>query len=58
MIRKTKGKQTGLVARDETVGKVFIVVDVDTRRCLICDQLFTRLESREHSMIVCYPPSN
>ena len=41
---------------DEKVAKVFIVVSDDTRRCLICDQLFTRQESFEHSKITCYPP--
>jgi len=56
MIKKTKGEQARVAVRDEIVGKVFIVVDVDTRRCLVCDQLFTRQESREHSMTICYPP--
>jgi hypothetical protein len=57
MIPETTGKQTEVVAHDETIGKVFIVVDVDTRRCLICDQLFTRQGSFEHSQTPCYPPA-
>jgi hypothetical protein len=43
---------------DERVAKVFIVVSDDTRRCLICDQLFTRQGSFEHSKTTCYPPAN
>jgi hypothetical protein len=58
MIRETTGKQTGVVTRDETVAKVFIVVSNDTRRCLICDQLFTRRGSFEHSETICYPPAS
>lgn len=40
---------------DERVAKVFVVVSDDTRRCLICDQLFSRQGSFEHSKITCYP---
>ncbi|HEV2397463.1 MAG TPA: hypothetical protein VGS27_11020 [Candidatus Sulfotelmatobacter sp.] len=40
---------------DEKVAKVFIVVGEDTRKCLVCDQLFTRQESFEHSKVTCYP---
>jgi hypothetical protein len=55
MIQNGTAKQVGAVRRDETVGKVFIVVSEDTRRCLICDQLFTRKQSFEHSQVPCYP---
>lgn len=41
---------------DERVAKVFVVVSEDTRRCLICDQLFSRQRSFEHSKTICYPP--
>ena len=40
---------------DEKVAKVFVVVSNDTRRCLVCGQLFTRHESYEHSKVTCYP---
>ena len=50
-------KQIGVVAWDESVGKVFLVTSVDTRKCLICDQLFTREDSFQHSMVTCYPSS-
>lgn len=48
-------KQIGVAAKDESVGKVFIVVNIDTRKCLVCDQLFTRQESFHHSMVACHP---
>jgi hypothetical protein len=47
-------KQNRDVAHDESVGKVFCVVGENARRCLICEQLFTRRESFEHSTITCY----
>ena len=40
---------------DEVVGKVFIVVGPDTRRCLICDRVFTPQGAAEHSGAVCHP---
>lgn len=44
-----------LRAADEKVGKVFVVVSNDTRRCLLCDQLFTRQDSFVHSKTTCHP---
>jgi hypothetical protein len=58
MIQNSTAKQVGTVRRDETVGKVFTVVSEDARRCLVCDQLFTRKESFDHSQMTCYPPSS
>ena len=58
MIQDHTVKQIGAVRRDETVGKVFIVVSEDTRRCLACDQLFTKQESFDHSQVPCYPPAS
>jgi hypothetical protein len=55
MSPESTGKQIGIVSHDETVGKVFIVVSDDTRRCAVCDQLFTRQASFEHSKLPCYP---
>jgi hypothetical protein len=48
-------KQIGAQANDESVGKVFVVMSVDTRKCLVCDQVFTRQGSFHHSMVTCYP---
>lgn len=57
MIPENTGKQIGTVA-DERVAKVFIVVGDDTRRCLICEKLFSRRASFEHSTTICYPPAS
>jgi hypothetical protein len=38
----------------DTLGKVF-VVQGESRRCLVCDVLFTREASREHSVETCFP---
>jgi len=43
---------------DEHVAKVFVVVGEDARRCLACDQIFTRQESFHHSQVPCYPPAS
>jgi hypothetical protein len=37
------------------VGKVFLVFSHGTRRCLTCERLFTREESREHAEVNCDP---
>jgi hypothetical protein len=38
----------------DKVGKVF-VMEAGFGRCLICDLLFTRAASREHSDEICFP---
>jgi hypothetical protein len=38
----------------ETVRKVFVVVQ-GGRRCLICEQVFTREEAPEHALVSCVP---
>jgi hypothetical protein len=38
----------------DTAGKVF-VVQGSLRRCLICDVLFSREASRDHSDEICFP---
>ena len=43
------------VAHADRVGKVFIVVGQDVRRCLVCDGLFTRQAAAEHATTVCHP---
>jgi hypothetical protein len=35
--------------RTDQIGKAFAVVGHDVRRCLVCEQLFTRRASAEHS---------
>ena len=51
-------KRFPAVAADERVGKVFIVVGDDLRMCLICEQMFTRQGSFEHSKFPCHPASS
>jgi Resolvase, N terminal domain len=37
------------------IGKVFVVVSEDVRKCLVCDGLFSRQASCEHAKVACYP---
>ena len=46
-------KDAGYVGNDQ-IGKVFIVVGQDVRRCLVCEQFFTRRTAAEHSGTVCH----
>jgi hypothetical protein len=41
--------------RTDQIGKLFIVVGQDVRRCLVCEQFFARRASAEHAKVVCYP---
>jgi len=43
---------------DEQYTKPFVMIDSDSRKCLICDQVFSRLGSCQHSKTVCYPPAS
>src|SRR5439155_10237246 len=40
---------------DDQIGKPFLVVDQNTRRCLVCDELLTRRQAPEHAKVICYP---
>ena len=39
----------------DVVGKVFIAVSQDVRRCLICESLFTRKGAALHTRTICRP---
>jgi len=57
LIDMTADKTTRLGAdstRTDQIGKVFLVVSQDVRKCLVCEQLFTRRASAEHSKVVCH----
>lgn len=41
--------------RTDQIGKVFLVVGQDVRKCLICEQFFTRRASAEHAKVACRP---
>jgi hypothetical protein len=51
---ETTRRETGSTRSDQ-IGKVFIVVGQDVRKCLICEQFFTRRASAEHAKVPCYP---
>jgi len=38
----------------DQIGNVFVVVAPDLRRCLVCEQLFTRRASAEHAKVICH----
>jgi len=41
--------------RDDRIGKVFLYISDDERRCLVCLQSFSRLGSLDHSRRICHP---
>jgi hypothetical protein len=41
--------------RSDQIGKVFLVVGQDVRKCLVCEQQFTRQAFAEHAKRACYP---
>jgi hypothetical protein len=41
--------------RTDEIGKVFLVVGRDVRKCLVCEQFFMRQSSAEHAKVVCSP---
>jgi hypothetical protein len=47
-------KPTGAIA-DDRIGKPFLVMAGNIRRCLVCEQLFTRQEAAAHATVACYP---
>ena len=58
MTSQSEGRQTRTVA-DEQVAKVFVVTaDGRGRKCLICERVFSRQASFEHSKTICYPPAS
>ncbi|MGO9574317.1 MAG: hypothetical protein ACLPTQ_08320 [Terriglobales bacterium] len=42
-------------ARTDLVGKVFIVIGQRVRKCLVCEQFFTRRTASEHATVPCMP---
>ena len=52
MARKTFFASSGPV---DQVGKAFMVLGQGIRRCLVCDETFTRQAAAAHAITVCYP---
>ena len=42
-------------ARTDQVGKVFVVVGQRVRKCLVCEEFFTRRTASEHATVPCMP---
>jgi hypothetical protein len=42
-------------APTDQVGKVFVVVGQRVRKCLVCEELFTRRTASEHVTVPCIP---
>jgi len=40
--------------RTERIGKVFVAVGQDVRKCLVCEQLFTWQAASEHAKVACH----
>jgi len=38
----------------DRIGKVFIVVGQNVRKCLVCEELFTRRAASEHAKVACH----
>ncbi len=39
----------------DQIGKVFVVVGQDVRRCLVCEGTFTRRTAFDHATVPCVP---
>jgi DNA invertase Pin-like site-specific DNA recombinase len=53
--RMNDNRQTRIGSRPygDQIGKPFLVVDQNTRRCLVCDELFSRQQACAHSKVGC-----
>ena len=58
MLVVSEDKGMEVIKTDERVGKVFVVMAENVRKCMICERFFTRSESAEHAHSMCYPPVN
>jgi hypothetical protein len=59
MIQEIKDRRIGTGNDAESYSKVFIVCGEGAllRKCLICERVFSRQESFEHSKFPCQPPA-
>jgi len=56
ILKNEDGRMSGSAER---VGKVFeVTAEGRGRRCLICERIYSRQESYEHSKTICYPPAS
>jgi hypothetical protein len=54
MVGDNEGKRSEAMAQADRTGKVFFV-NQGMRKCLICERVFTREASAEHSTVACTP---
>lgn len=55
MAADDKSERGAACARTDQVGKVFVVVGQRVRKCLVCEELFTRRSASEHAAVPCVP---
>jgi hypothetical protein len=58
MMTSAKKEHFRAAFNDEQIGKIFVVISDDTRRCLICERVLPRRECAEHWKTICYPPAS
>jgi hypothetical protein len=58
MAADDKNERGAACARTDQVGKVFVVVGQRVRKCLVCEQFFTRRAASKHAEVVCLPEPN
>jgi hypothetical protein len=58
MVAHDKNERGAVCARTDQVGKVFVVVGQRVRKCLVCEELFTRRAAFEHATVPCMPGIN
>ena len=55
MTAKKKTRRGADSTRADQIGKVFLVVGQNVRKCLVCEQLFAPRASAEHTKVVRHP---
>jgi hypothetical protein len=55
MAADDKNERGAACARTDQVGKVFLVVGQRVRKCIVCEELFTRRSASEHATVPCMP---
>lgn len=45
----------GALASDDRIGKPFLVMAGNIRKCLVCDEFYSREQAPAHARVTCYP---
>jgi hypothetical protein len=51
----TDDQSSAAITSAGRIGKVFMVVSHDVRRCLVCGEMFTKQAAAEHTNLACSP---